>query len=198
MIGYLTGQVKLSDGKDLVLVTASGVGYQLSCQSVLKEGSQQEVYVSHVIKEASQDLYAFLTYQDKKVFEMLLGVNGVGPKSAYSLVSVLSGKGVCEAIMLENKKLLQQAPGIGPKAVAQIILDLGKKVQNVTFYNDLKKSSLLIPTPAMGGSVFQEVLMACQELGFKEAQVIPLIQQCLNEQQERPAEEVIQYVLKEV
>ena len=69
MIGYLNGEVLFSDGSELIVKTQSGVGYQVHFNNVVTEGSQIEIYISHVIKESSEDLYGFQTLRDKKMFE---------------------------------------------------------------------------------------------------------------------------------
>ncbi|TNE97551.1 MAG: Holliday junction branch migration protein RuvA, partial [Deltaproteobacteria bacterium] len=98
MIGFLSGTVVFSDGQDLILNTASGVGYQIFCQQVLAEGSRATLYISHVIKEASQELYGFSNLREKKLFELLTTVKGVGPKSAYSMLANLGGENIITAV----------------------------------------------------------------------------------------------------
>ena len=127
MIGWLSGTVLFSDGNEVILQTPSGLGYQVFCSFILPEGSQVGIYVSHVIKEAGQELFAFKSLRNKKLFELLLKVKGVGPKSAYALLSHISGEDLIQAILLENKSTLTQVSGVGPKAASQILLDLSQK-----------------------------------------------------------------------
>ncbi len=79
MIGHLQGEVLFSDGNEVVVLTNSGIGYQIFFGNVLVEGSRASVFISHVIKEGSEELYGFKTLRDKKTFEMLIKVKGVGP-----------------------------------------------------------------------------------------------------------------------
>ncbi|MBP9674000.1 MAG: hypothetical protein KBD63_02810 [Bacteriovoracaceae bacterium] len=204
MIGYLKGEILFSDGSEVLLLTSQGIGYQMKHSSILAEGTQAEFFISHVFKETSQELYAFTKLQDKKIFELLLSVSGVGPKSAHSLVSTLGGKGVCDAILLENKKVLRAAPGIGAKTVEQIILDLSSKIQKMDLYSNLKavKVSSDGPQTQVGGEhnlsidIMSETLMACRELGFKDTQVLPLLQHILTEEKVEKAEDLMQKVLR--
>lgn len=129
MIGYLVGEVLFSDGKELIIKTNDGIGYQIYMSGLLVEGSLAEVFVSHVFKDAGQELFGFETLREKKLFELLCSVKGVGPKSAYSLISALGSETIIQSVQLENKKVLTKAPGVGAKAAAQICLDLGDKIQ---------------------------------------------------------------------
>lgn len=214
MIGYLTGEVLFSDGKEVVLKTKDGVGYQVYLQALLVEGAEAELFIAHVFRDAGQELFGFTTLRDKKLFELLTSVKGVGPKSAYSLISSLGSETVIQAIQLENKKTLSKAPGVGAKAAAQICLDLGNKIQNVLIYKGNKEGDFLSATEvrenigeasnlSMFSSVhatpiLEEALMACKELGFKEDLILAKAQKILNENDIQRPEQLVHLVLKEV
>ena len=217
MIGFLSGTVVFSDGQDLILNTASGVGYQIFCQQVLAEGSRATLYIPHVIKEASQELYGFSNLREKKLFELLTTVKGVGPKSAYSMLSNLGGENIITAVMMENKALLKKAPGVGDKAASQLILDLKSKIAKAKMYSSAltKWEEVVAPIAAENvqvtmpelveaapvtnqNQIIQDALMACKELGFKEDKIIPLAQKIMNEANIQRAEQLVHLVLKEV
>ena len=118
-----------------------------------------------------------------KKLELLTSVKGVGPKSAYSLISALGSDTVIQAVQLENKKSLSKAPGVGAKAAAQICLDLGNKIQTVLMYKGTGETGMMVAgeakvlevsesLPMFNNSsatpILEEALMACKELGFKE------------------------------
>ncbi len=217
MIGFLSGTVVFSDGQDLILNTTSGVGYQIYCQQVLAEGSRASLYISHVIKEASQELYGFSNLREKKLFELLTTVKGVGPKSAYSMLANLGGENIITAVMMENKALLKKAPGVGDKAASQLILDLKSKIAKAKMYSSAmtKWEEAVVPVAAESvqvtmpelteaapvtneNQIIQDALMACKELGFKEDKIIPLAQKIMNEANIQRAEQLVHLVLKEV
>lgn len=217
MIGFLSGTVVFSDGQDLILNTTSGVGYQIFCQQVLAEGSRASLYISHVIKEASQELYGFSNLREKKLFELLTTVKGVGPKSAYSMLANLGGENIITAVMMENKALLKKAPGVGDKAASQLILDLKSKIAKAKMYSSAmtKWEEAVVPVAAENvqvtmpeltkaapvtneNQIIQDALMACKELGFKEDKIIPLAQKIMNEASIQRAEQLVHLVLKEV
>lgn len=219
MIGFLCGEVLFSDGVECVIQTTSGIGYQVFYNKVLVEGSQAAIYISHIIKEDSETLYGFHSLRAKKLFELLLTVNGVGPKSAYGLISSLGVNDIINAVKLEAKNTLTKAPGVGAKSAAQIILDLSSKIDRVKMYSDSSKTvraSTPVAQPslleieevvyvenAVSPSVNQheilnDALMACKELGFKEDKIIPIAQKILGANNISKPEQLIHLVLREV
>lgn len=217
MIGYLVGEVLFSDGKELIIKTKDGIGYQIYMTGLLVEGSVAEVFISHIFKDSGQELFGFETLREKKLFELLNSVKGVGPKSAYSLLSSLGADTIIQSVQLENKKVLTKAPGVGAKAAAQICLDLGDKIQKVLMYSG-QNHTMTVHAPAhmiadegshqmnldnvvtglAGGPILEETLMACKELGFKEDVVLPMAQKILAEKDIQKAEQLVHLVLKEV
>jgi Holliday junction DNA helicase RuvA len=67
VVGYLSGEILFSDGRELILKTPSGIGYQVHFYDILVEGSKVNIFISHVIREASEDLFGFKTLRDKKL-----------------------------------------------------------------------------------------------------------------------------------
>ncbi len=219
MIGLLSGEVIFSDGSELILLTTTGVGHQIHYGQVLPEGSKAVIFISHVVKEASEELYGFKTLRDKKMFELLNKVKGVGPKSAFNLVAAIGTNNIIDAITFENKKTLTKAPGIGAKAASQMILDLSGKVAKIKMYtNHSYKVNAQIPEavtntithekiiaseeiehpPIYDETVLRDTLMACKELGFSEEKITPLAQKIMGESQITKPEQLIHLVLKEV
>ena len=131
---------------------------------------------------------------------MLLNVKGIGPKSAFALLNNLGASQVQTAILQSDKKLLQSAPGIGAKAAAQIVLDLGNKIGDWIIQHDpigLKKTEEASAV-SMSDSLVEEALNACKELGFKEAKIRPLISQILTDQKFTKAEDLVESLLRSI
>jgi Holliday junction DNA helicase RuvA len=220
MIGFLCGEVIFSDGNESVLQTSSGIGYQVFYNKVLVEGSQAAIFIAHIIKEDSETLYAFHSLRAKKLFEMLLTVKGIGPKSAYGLIANIGVNEIIMAVNLEAKNTLTKVPGLGGKGAAQIILDLSGKIDRVKMYSDsskilkmvgtLPKSNITemfdevintIETPSTSinqHEILNDALMACKELGFKEDKIIPIAQRILGANNISKPEQLIHLVLKEI
>lgn len=131
MIATLTGSVSEKLG-DVVVLDVGGVGYgllmTLEDQGTLAGGQTAKVYVYEHIREQSHDLFGFTRLDGKRLFELLLGVNGVGPKMALSVLSIGSSNDVRAAIATGDVKYIQQAAGVGKRVAERIVVDLKDKV----------------------------------------------------------------------
>lgn len=194
MIAQLIGEITFSDGVELILLTNSGVGHQVYYNEILPEGTEVNLYISHILRENGEQLYGFKSLRGKKLFEMLNLVKGVGPKSAYSIITTLGIDSIFHAIVFEDKKLLTKAPGVGAKAASQILLDLKEKIGKVKMYSD--HTSIDGSPRVEDYAILEETIMACKELGFKEDSIIPLAQKFLKESNILRAEQLIHLVLK--
>jgi Holliday junction DNA helicase RuvA len=87
-----------------------------------------KLYIYEHIREASHDLYGFLRTETKDLFELLLGVNGVGPKMALSVLSIGNANEVRQAIAGADTKTIQKANGVGKRVAERIVVDLKDKV----------------------------------------------------------------------
>ncbi len=131
MIATLTGVVAEKLG-DVVVLDVQGVGYGLLVTNEdfgrLETGQTFKVYIHEHIREQSHDLFGFCARDTKQLFELLLGVNGVGPKMALSVLSIGSSNGVRTAIATGDVKYIQQASGVGKRVAERIVVDLKDKV----------------------------------------------------------------------
>lgn len=131
MIATLSGLVaeKLLD---VVVLDAHGVGYGIFVTTEdygrLGQGEAAKVYVYEHIREAAHDLYGFVKQDTKKLFEQLLGVNGVGPKMALNVLSIGNTEQVRQAIAGGDVKFIQRASGVGKRVAERIIVELKDKV----------------------------------------------------------------------
>ena len=222
MIGLIQGEVIFSDGNELILLTTSGIGHQIYFQHVLPEGSRGVIFISHIVRETSEELYGFRTLREKKAFELLTTVKGVGPKSAFSLISSVGVNNIIDAVLFENKKTLTKAPGIGAKAASQMVLDLTGKITKLKMYSaksiqsketivdssvnnsqlsfsmEMVDEELGVEVPVYDERILHDTLLACKELGFKEEKIVPLAQKILTENQITRPEQLVHLVLKEV
>lgn len=222
MIGVLTGNILFSDGQEAIVQTASGIGYQVYFNYIFPEGEQASVYVAHIIRESAETLFAFRTLREKKLFELLITVKGVGPKSAYNIVSQISIDEIILAVTTEKKSILTKVSGVGAKASSQIILDLAKKIHKIKMYSsdplttgfmsvpvieaseqielasEKTKSPSTIELSASAEEILNDTVLACQNLGFQTEKVIPLAQRILKENTIKKPEQLVHLVLKEI
>jgi len=131
MLVSLNGRVAEKIG-DSVVIDVQGLGYGVLVTAedfgLLATGSTAKVYVYEHIRENSYDLFGFTHLDTKQFFEQLLGVNGVGPKMALSVLSIGSANEVRRAIAGGDTKYIQQAAGVGKRVAERIVVDLKDKV----------------------------------------------------------------------
>lgn len=131
MIATLTGVVA-EKTLDEVVLDINGVGYGLLVTAEdygrLASGDSAKLYVHEHIRENSHDLFGFLSLDTKKLFELLLGVTGVGPKVAVSVLNTGNSASVRAAIASGDVKSIQQASGVGKRVAERIVVELKDKV----------------------------------------------------------------------
>lgn len=195
MIAHIVGRIVYSDAKEIIVQTDNGVGYQIFYEKKLSCHSKINLFISQIFRETSQELYGFLEIKEKKLFEILLRVKGVGAKSAYALVVTLGSQQLLEAILFKRKKILMEAPGIGEKAASLIILELFRKIKKLeSFMGDQE----MISSRGNHSRIISDTLEACDELGFSELQVLPLIDAILQRSHIDKSEQLLRLVLEEI
>ncbi len=131
MIATLYGVVseKLTD---VIVLDVNGVGYGLNVTAedygALITGEKAKLYVYEHIREQSHDLFGFVSKETLALFELLLSVNGIGPKMALNMLSIGSSEGVKQAIASGDVAYIQQANGVGKRVAERVVVDLKDKV----------------------------------------------------------------------
>jgi len=144
MIATLTGVVseKLAD---MVVLDVHGVGYGLyvttDTNGRTQSGETTKLYIYEHIREQQHDLFGFLTRDDMGFFELLLGVNGIGPKMALNMLSIGTSTEVRQAIASGDVKFIQRANGVGKRVAERVVVELKDKVGLVGV--DLESTGLL-------------------------------------------------------
>jgi Holliday junction DNA helicase RuvA len=169
MIATLRGEVTQIEDNALIL-EVSGVGLRVfvpaPLRGRLKAGEAAFLYTHLVVREDALTLYGFETQADRDLFNLLLGVDGVGPKSALSVLSTLTFDSVQRAVFSEEADLLGRVPGVGKKTAQKIVLYL---------HDRLKPLSGLEKVAAMS-DVDSEVLAALTSLGYSVVEAQTAIQ----------------------
>ena len=132
MISYIKGALGAVED-DVIVVETGGIGLAVHVPlSLLEElpplGEEVTVYTYFQVREDAMTLYGFLHRQDREMFKQLLGVNGIGPKGALGILSVMRPDDLRIAIVSGDAKAISRAPGIGAKTAQRLILDLKDKV----------------------------------------------------------------------
>jgi Holliday junction DNA helicase RuvA len=139
MIGYLKGKI-LSKKPTKLLIDVNGVGYlvNISVNTFEKIAEMEEVslYTYLAVRESALDLFGFYSMAEKEMFEVLIGVNGIGPKSAQGILSGIQITDLKEAIRMGNISRLVTIPGIGKKTAERMMIELRDKVDSVAESED--------------------------------------------------------------
>ena len=131
MISYIKGILEdMSPG--MVVVDNHGIGYQMMVpmrgESFPKIGQEIKIYTHMHVREDDISLFGFLSKEEKEAFELLIGVNGIGPKVGLSVLSTLSVYELKMAVISEDVKTISKTPGLGPKGAKKLILELKDKL----------------------------------------------------------------------
>lgn len=167
MISYIKGSLELKT-IDYVVIDVGGIGYKIfmSANSIDRLGETGEVvkvYTYMRVREDDISLYGFCTSEELKLFEQLLGVSGVGAKSALSILSNISPSSFALAIISGDVATLKGLPGIGAKSAQRMILELKDKMktqdaiatESAPIYNDIVKNDKM-----------RDAIEALQVLGY--------------------------------
>ncbi len=151
MFYYIAGTL-VHKTESFAVIDAGGVGYQIfstanSLQDLGEVGSYAKLYTYMNLKTASDicSLYGFSTLEEKNIFEMILGVSGVGAKTAASLLSNISPSKFALCVVTNDAKYLSaNTPGLGPKGAQRIILELKDKFKGMEL-TDIPKEEIFAP-----------------------------------------------------
>ena len=131
MFYYIEGTLTIIENT-LAVIDCGGVGYALNTTvntlTRVHIGDKVRLYVSSVIREDCFDLYGFYTQEEKRCFELLTGVSGIGPKAAQGILSVNTPDALTMAVVSGNERALTVVPGIGKKMAQRILLELKDKI----------------------------------------------------------------------
>lgn len=164
MIAHVSGVVAEKFNSS-VIVDVHGVGYEVSValgdfeHALLNE--PVKFYTHHHIREQSQELFGFTSLAAKKLFEMLITVQGVGPKAALAILSLDESEVVRNAIANSDATYITKASGVGKKTAERVVVDLSDKVGMPLYYDNKTSTGMTQPI-----SHTDEALEALMALGY--------------------------------
>lgn len=199
VISYVKGPLA-EKFEDSVVVEAGGIGYRIFVPSSVlenlpKTGETVKIYTYFSVREDAMNLYGFLSRQDMEMFRQLIGVNGVGPKSALGILSALSPDVLRMAVIAGDAKAISKAPGVGSKTAQRIILDLKDKVKAEDILEGLTEP---VPghTEVSGiGEVGKEAIEALTALGYSASEASSVVKK-VTITESMTAEDVLKAALK--
>ena len=195
MFYYLNGVVAEMEA-NLAVIDCGGVGYACATTnytlSQLKKGERAKLYTYMNVREDAVELFGFASQSELHSFKLLLGVSGVGPKAALSILSANTPANLAMAVVMGDEKALTAAPGIGKKIAQRIILELKDKLakEQSSFSGD---SGAILPV-AVPDDKTREAGAALAGLGYSASEVAAALKGI--DMDALPLEEIIRQALK--
>lgn len=190
MYAYLNGIVKIKEISHTV-IDCNGVGYfvkiSLNTYEKLILDEKFLVYTYFQVREDAQILFGFAEESEKKMFELLLSVNGIGGNTALSILSALSVDEIKEAIGLEKVEIIKKVRGVGAKTAERLILELKDKMPTIQVSSAGSN---------VKSSVREEGLLALISLGFQKQVMEKRVDEILKQYPDIAVEELIKTALK--
>lgn len=200
MYSYIKGTLEeITAGQ--IVVDNNGIGYQIQAPANMidylpSKGEEVKIYTYLHVKEDAMSLFGFLTKDDLKIFQLLLGVNGIGPKGALGILSALSTDELRFAVLAGDSKAIAKAPGIGAKTAQRIILELKDKLN----LEDVLDDKLETPKSMVSSeekSVKNEAIQALVALGYSSSEALSVISK-IEISEDTSVEDVLKAALKQM
>ncbi len=175
MIGYIRGILadsqKLPNGRVIVTVEASGVGYDMQINPrALSElpatGERVQVFTHLQSREDLQVLFGFSSRAERDVFRLLTSVSGIGPQMGMALLDTLGLNELIQSVVSGNTRVLSRTPGVGNKTAERIILELKTKLSEWR-----QHSGIVAPTGGPVSAVQEDVEMMLMALGYTNSEI---------------------------
>ena len=196
MIGYLRGRVTHLL-PEFCLLDVNGVGYRVfvagATRSRLIQGEQAELFIHTAVSENAIVLFGFSTAEEYSFFQQLIGVSGIGPRSAQAMLGASTVEAICRGIVNKQVNILTKLPGVGKKTAERMILELKDKISLNTSAEELTAEDIG-GTTDVGSDVLSETLAALTSLGYSESEIMPVVKRVGTKS---TTEALIKAVLKE-
>lgn len=183
MFGHITGKI-LDLKPTRAIVDVSGIGFvinsTISCLEKLRLGAEVSFWTHTAVRETSIDLYGFLSEEELRIFELLLTVSGVGPKSALAILGAAGVEKIEEAVSTGDTSSIVKISGVGRKTAEKIVLELNGKIVGRTKGSSASEDS--------------DVFEALKSLGYRERDIQEALKALPNDL--NGANQKIKYALK--
>lgn len=197
MIAFVKGELAVVE-EDRVIVETGGIGYNIFVSSstitqLPAEGEQVRFYTHMNVKEDAMQLYGFLTRDELKVFRLIIGVSGIGPKGGLGILSQLTPDSLRFAVASNDVKAISAAPGIGKKTAEKLILELKDKlsIEDVLHHEEVQSQA----STGLGQEVQSDAVQALVALGYGSAEALKAVRQ-VDVGENATVEEILKKALK--
>lgn len=198
MIGYLKGKVMILNDQTIIIEN-NGIGYKVQiAEAGVLESQGIELFISTYMRENEIKLYGFTTKRQLQLFELLLEVNGVGPRAGLVLLRNLGDHVIIDAILNEKSDRLK-IKGIGQKTAVKIVLELHNKVKNLNLHHNTMSDSSEVSYDSIEQDEFEDAKDALLNLGFKENEINMQINRIKSSSvEDMDTQQIIKYLLREL
>ena len=174
MIATLAGTLRLREAGRLI-IEAGGVGYEIfiplsTYYRVPAAGTRLELEIRQVVREDAITLYGFATEAEKTAFDLLIGIQHVGPKLALAVLSVLAPDDLASAIAHEDVDRIDAVPGVGAKVAERVVRELRDKVGILTRVPSSRAATANHAQNGGTASILDDAISALINLGYKPAE----------------------------
>ena len=210
MIAFVNGVLAQVD-TDKAVVDVGGIGYNVhASQTTLDRlpavGSPVKLHTYMSVREDAMQLYGFLSVDELNFFKMLIGVSGIGPKGALSILSVMRPDDLRFAILSADAKAIAKAPGIGKKTAERMVLELHDKISPEEITHGISDGVVvsgleLSGVGAEAAGAEQEAVQALVALGYSSTEALRVVRKVLSgadATKEFTTEEILKLALKEI
>ncbi|MFZ5425424.1 MAG: Holliday junction branch migration protein RuvA [Thermodesulfobacteriota bacterium] len=195
MIAYLRGELLEKSDKTCLILTASGVGYDVAVATstaagLPAKGQQTSLYVHAQTGEDGTRLFGFASGEERAAFRALIDIPKLGPKTALSMLSSYSVADLALIAAREDVAALSQVPGIGKKSAQRLILEIKYALA------DVAAGPASRPVQGAAGGVYQDALAALTNLGYADSQAGPILREVLEAEPDLDVAQAIRASLK--
>lgn len=179
MIAFIKGTLQYIE-EDVVVLESNGIGYEIRVPFTVIEqltgiNSEIRLYTYLYVREDIMNLYGFMNREDLKLFQMLIKVNGIGPKVALGILSTIAPNDLRFAILSEDTKTISKAPGIGGKTASKLILELKDKLKLEDAFLKKLEDTKEEESVSKMNSGKQEAVQALVALGYSNTEAMKAI-----------------------
>lgn len=177
MISYLRGKYLDRTDEGNIIIDVNGIGFEVNVTAEVlgriehNIDEETEIYTYMQVKEDGMSLFGFTSLDEISVFKKIIGVSGIGPKGAMSILSTMSREQLILAVIEENSDIIAKAPGIGKKTAAKLVLELKDKFK----LEDALSSGASFKTTDVvqaqnDSSIVKDAIAALVALGYSAAE----------------------------
>lgn len=198
MISYIRGKLAAVE-EEKVILDVGGVGYGIfmpgqSMGRLPAIGSEVQLHTYLNVREDAMQLFGFLTRDDLKIFKLVIGVSGIGPKGGLSILSKLTPDDLRFAVLSGDAKAISAAPGIGKKTAEKLIIELKDKLSMEDMIRESVSEETVIPQSGITG-IQTDAVQALTALGYGSTEALRAVKQ-VAVTEETDVETVLKQALK--